>query len=158
MRSRAALLLGCALLVTLAGCGNHAKKVSATTPSVPAAVGSRRAPPAPAGVPKILLQVGTAYQNGSLVQFCRGSACESGPATAPQAIKASDPLLFIVEQPPKAATVSLTRGSAVADQRALHAGTMMVYAPQVKPGAYVVHLDVTWSDRRASWVFAVSVP
>ncbi|MGZ4139699.1 MAG: hypothetical protein ACXVES_03200 [Actinomycetota bacterium] len=159
MRSRALVLAGCALLCALAACGGHEKKVSVKTP-VTAGPAIRRAAPEQKDVPKILLQVGTAYQTGALVRFCIGSTCSTSSATPPKALKASDPLLFIVDQAPRSASVRLTpiHGNATADQRMLHVGTTMLYAPAVKAGTYLVHLDAVWSGRKAGWVFAIAVP
>ncbi|HEV2685674.1 MAG TPA: hypothetical protein VGW79_03460, partial [Actinomycetota bacterium] len=78
MRSRRVLVAACCILAFAASCSGHHTKVLATNKtkaSRGAAPRSRTAPTSPPGVPKVILQSGTAFQNGSLVQFCNGSQC-----------------------------------------------------------------------------------
>jgi hypothetical protein len=107
-----------------------------------------------------MLQSGTSYQNGSLVQFCQGSSCRQGPAKQTRALTTADPLLFIIDQVPATARVQLTHTGAAApsDVRALHAGTIMLYAPTVRAGTYLVRLDATWKGSNGSWVFSITIP
>jgi hypothetical protein len=125
-----------------------------------AALHSKTAPVSPPGVPRVILQSGTEYQNGALVQFCLGSSCRQGPAKPAHALATPDPLLFLIDQVPASARVQLTRAGAAgpADTRALHVGTMMLYAPTVKAGTYLVRLDATWKGSTGSWVFSVTIP
>jgi hypothetical protein len=142
----------------LASCTGHATKVSIATPST----SKKAAVPIAAtkGIPQVILQIGTGYQDGALIQYCLGSSCRKGPSTQVHALPAGDPLLFIIDQAPRSARVQLTApGAAVPiDVRALHPGTMMLYAPQVRAGSYVVRLDAVWKGRTASWVFTIKVP
>jgi len=128
--------------------------------STPAAPHSRTAPKAPPGVPKVILQSGTAYQNGSLVQFCTGPQCRQGSGKQTHSLDAKDPLLFIIDTVPTKAQVQLIHvgSTAPADTRALHAGTMMLYAPTVRAGTYLVRLDATWQNGHGSWLFSVLIP
>src|SRR5260221_14419046 len=146
MRSRRSLVILCCLLFATAACSGHAKKVSGTAKSQKAPSHSTTAPVSPPGVPLVMLQSGTEYQNGSLVQFCQGSSCRQGPAKQSRALATTDPLLFLIEQAPATARVQLTHAGAAAptDARALHVGTMMLYAPTAGAGTYLVRLDATW--------------
>jgi hypothetical protein len=162
MRSRRLLVAASCVLVVAASCSGHHTKVLGTTKTkaskpVPH---SRTAPTAPPGVPKVILQSGTAYQNGSLVQFCTGSNCRQGIGTQPHALDAKDPLLFLIDTVPATAQVQLVHAgsTAPADTRALHVGTMMLYAPTVRPGTYVVHLNATWQNGHGSWLFSILIP
>ena len=121
---------------------------------------SRNAPTAPPGVPKVILQSGTAYQNGSLVQFCSGSNCRQGSGKQTHSLDAKGPLLFIIDAVPATAEVQIVHAgsTAPADTRALHVGTMMLYAPTVRPGTYFVHLNATWQNGHGSWLFSVLIP
>ena len=161
MRSRRSLVILCCLFLATAACSGHAKKVSVTAKkSQKAPSHSTSAPVSPPGVPRVMLQSGTDYQNGSLVQFCHGSSCRQGPAKQPHALAAADPLLFLIEQAPVTAKVQLTRAGAAApaDARALHVGTMMLYAPTATAGTYLVRLDATWKGSTGSWVFQITIP
>ena len=163
MRSRLLLGVACVVLVTAASCSGHPTKVSAAnkvSPTNAAAPRSKTAPTAPPGVPKVMLQSGTSYQNGALVQFCEGSSCRQGTGRQTHALVAADPLLFLIDQIPLTARVQITRAGATApsDTRALHVGSLMAYAPTVRPGAYQVRLDATWKDGTGTWVFAVAIP
>src|SRR5438309_1162191 len=161
MRSRRALVILCCLFLATAGCSGHAKKVSVAAKKGQKAPGhSTTAPVSIPGVPRIMLQSGTDYQNGSLVQFCQGSSCRQGPAKPARALPAPDPVLFLIEQAPVTARVQLTRSGAAApaDTRALHVGTLMLYAPTARPGTYVVRLDATWKGSTGSWVFSITIP
>src|ERR1044072_968634 len=98
MRSLRVLVAACCVLAVAASCSGHTKvlatnkaKSSKQTPH------SRNAPTAPPGVPKVILQSGTAYQNGSLVQFCSGSNCRQGSGKQTHSLDAKDPLLFIID-------------------------------------------------------------
>jgi hypothetical protein len=160
MRSRRTLVIVlCCLSLAAASCGGHAKKVSVTSKK-PAKAPSHSTTASPPGVPRVILQSGTEYQNGALVQFCQGSSCRQGPAKQPHALASADPLLFLIEQVPLTARVQVTHAGAAApaDTRALHVGTMMLYAPTVKAGAYLVRLDATWKGSTGSWVFSITIP
>jgi hypothetical protein len=161
MRSRRSLIIVCCLFLAAAACGGPAKKVSVTSKkTTKPTVQSKTAPVAPAGVPRVILQSGTSYQNGALVQFCLGSSCRKGAAKQAHALTTADPLLFLIEQAPASARVQLTHAGAAApaDVRALHVGTMMLYAPTVRAGTYQVRLDATWKGSTGSWVFSISIP
>ena len=160
MRSRRALAIGCCLFLATAACSGHAKKVSVTAKGSQKAGHSTTAPVSLPGVPRVMLQSGTSYQNGSLVQFCQGSSCRQGPGKQAHALEAADPLLFLIEQAPVTARVQLTRAglAAPADVRVLHVGTMMLYAPTVHAGTYQVRLDTTWKGSTGSWVFSIKIP
>jgi hypothetical protein len=121
---------------------------------------SKAAPASAAGVPRVILQSGTSYQKGALVQFCSGSSCRQGPARQAHALDTADPLLFLVDQVPASARVQLTHLGVAApvDARALHVGTMMLYAPTVNAGTYLVRLDATWKGSNGSWVFQITIP
>jgi hypothetical protein len=162
MRSRRTLaVIVCCLFFSATSCGGHAKKVSVTSKKpTKAPAHSTTAPVSPPGVPRVILQSGTEYQNGALVQFCLGSSCRQGPAKQSRALATPDPLLFLIDQVPASARVQLTRAGAPApaDTRALHVGTMMLYAPTVKAGTYLVRLDATWKGSTGSWVFSITIP
>ena len=67
MRSRRLIAAACGVLVIATSCsGHHTKVLGATKSKAPhkAVPHSRTAPTAPPGVPKVILQSGTAYQNG----------------------------------------------------------------------------------------------
>ena len=163
MRSRRLLAAACGVLVIASSCSGHHAKVLGTTKSkahAKAVPHSRTAPTAPPGVPKVILQSGTAYQNGALVQFCAGSSCRQGTGKPARAQATPDPLLFIIDRVPLTAQVQVTHAGAAtpSDTRALHVGSMMLYAPTVRAGSYVVRLSATWKDGNGSWVFAISIP
>lgn len=161
MRSRRVLVAACCILAFAASCSGHHTKVLATNKTKGTPVPhSKNAPTAPPGVPKVMVQSGTAYQNGSLVQFCKGSQCRQGSGKQTRVLDAQDPLLFLIDMVPTTAQVQLTRvgSSAPADTRALHVGTMMLYAPTVRAGSYIVRLDATWQNGHASWLFSVLIP
>jgi hypothetical protein len=151
------------MLVFAASCSGHhtnvlgVNKAKSSGKPVPH---SRNVPTAPPGVPKVIVQSGTSYQNGSLVQFCTGSQCHQGTGKQKHALDAKDPLLFLIDTVPATAKVQLIHvGSTTpADTRALHVGTMMLYAPPVRAGTYLVQLDATWQNGHGSWVFAVLIP
>ena len=163
MRSRRALVAACCALAFAASCtGAHTKvlatnKTKSSSKPVPH---SRTAPKAPPGVPKVILQSGTAYQNGSLVQFCTGSQCRQGNGKQTHSLDAKDALLFLIDTVPTKAQVQLIHvGSTTpADTRALHVGSMMLYAPTVRAGTYLVRLDATWQNGHGSWLFSVLIP
>ena len=159
MRSGRVLAAVCGVLVLATACTGHQTKVLGTTKtkSAKAVPHSRTAPVAPPGVPKVILQSGTAYQNGALVQFCN-PGCRQGSGKQTHSLDAKDPLLFLIDTVPTTATVTLTHASSTAATRALHVGTMMAYAPPVRPGTYVVHLDATWQGSHGSWVFSILIP
>jgi len=161
MRSRRTLVIVCCLFLAAAACGGPTKKVSVTSKkTTKSSVQSKTAPVAPPGVPRVILQSGTSYQNGTLVQFCEGSSCRKGSAKQPHALATPDPLLFLIDQVPATARVQLTRAGAAApsDTRALHVGTMMLYAPTANAGTYLVRLDATWKGSTGSWVFSITIP
>jgi hypothetical protein len=161
MRSRRLLVAACCVLAVAASCTGHTKVLGTTkTKSSKPVPHSRTAPTAPPGVPKVILQSGTAYQNGALVQFCTGSNCRQGTGKQPHSLDAKDPLLFIIDTVPATAKVQLIHAgsTAPADTRALHVGTMMLYAPTVRAGTYIVHLDATWQNGHGSWVFSILIP
>ncbi len=162
MRSRRLLVAACCVLAVAASCTGHHTKVLGTTKTKAstAAPHSRTAPTAPPGVPKVILQSGTAYQNGALVQFCNGSNCRQGTGKQTHSLDAKDPLLFLIDTVPSTAKVQLIHvgSTAPADTRTLHIGTMMLYAPTVRPGTYIVHLDATWQNGHGTWVFSVLIP
>src|SRR5437879_4206735 len=109
MRSRRALAILCCLCFATAACSGHPKKVSVTAKkSQKAPSHSTTAPVSPPGVPRVMLQSGTSYQNGSLVQFCQGSTCRPGPGKQSRSLEAPDPVLFLIEQAPVTAQVQLT--------------------------------------------------
>ena len=118
------------------------------------------APQAPPGVPKVMLQSGTSYQNGTLVRFCQGSSCRQGSGKLAHALEAPDPVLFLIDTVPQSATVTLTRaGSAVpAETRSLHVGSMMLYAPTANTGTYLVQLNATWPGSTGTWQFTIAIP
>ena len=108
-----------------------------------------------------MLQSGTSYQNATLVRFCQGRSCHQGAGRLPRALAATDPLLFIVDTIPRSATVTITKvGLATpADSRALHVGSLMLYAPPVPTGSYLVQLNATWpGNATGSWQFNVTIP
>src|SRR5437870_5173275 len=147
MRSRGTLVIVCCLFLATAACSGLPKKVSVTSKKAGnGSAHSKTAPVAPPGVPLVILQAGTSYQNGSLLQFCQGSSCRQGPAKQSRSLAITNPLLFLIDQVPSTARVQLTRAGAAApaDARALHVGTMMLYAPTVRAGTYLVRLDATW--------------
>lgn len=161
MRSRRTLVVLCCLFLATAACSGHPKKVSVGAKKSHKAPGhSTTAPVSLPGVPRVMLQSGTSYQNGSLVQFCQGSSCRQGPAKQTRALAAPDPVLFLIEEAPLTARVQLTHAGAAApmDARALHAGTIMLYAPTVRAGTYLVRLDATWKGSTGSWVFQITIP
>jgi hypothetical protein len=161
MRSRRTLVIVGCLFLAAASCSGHANKVSVTAKKTPKSPPhSKTAPVSPPGVPRVMLQSGTSYQNGALVQFCLGSSCRQGSAKQSHALATADPLLFLLDQAPSTARVQLTHaGSAApADVRALHVGTMMLYAPTVRAGTYQVRLDATWQGSNGSWVFTITIP
>jgi hypothetical protein len=161
MRSRRLLVAACCVLAVAASCtGHHTKVLGTTKTKGKPAPHSPTAPTAPPGVPKVILQSGTAYQNGALVQFCNGTNCRQGTGKQTHSLDANDPLLFIIDTVPATAKVQLIHlgSTATADARALHVGTMMLYAPPVRPGTYLVHLDATWQNGHGSWVFSVLIP
>jgi hypothetical protein len=161
MRSRRLLVASCCLLAVAASCTGHTKVLGTTKTKASKPVPhSRTAPTAPPGVPKVMLQSGTAYQNGVLVQFCNGSNCRQGTGKQTRWLDAKDPLLFLIDTVPASAKVQLIHvgSTAPADTRALHVGTLMLYAPTVGAGAYIVHLDATWQNGHGSWVFSVQIP
>jgi len=161
MRSRRWAIVICCLFFAAAACSGHAKKVSAGAKKTQKAPShSTTAPVSLPGVPRLILQSGTSYQNGSLIQFCQGSSCRQGPAKQARALATADPLLFIIDQVPATARVQLTHAGAAApsDVRALHVGSMMLYAPTVRAGTYLVRLDATWKGSSGSWVFSISIP
>ena len=162
MRSRRLLVAALCVLAVASSCTGHGTKVLGTTKTKSAkpVTHSRTAPTSPPGVPKVILQSGTAYQNGALVQFCNGSNCRQGTAKQSRLLDAKDPLLFLIDTLPATASVQLVHaGSTVpADTRALHVGTMMLYAPTVRPGTYSVQLDATWQNGHGSWVFSILIP
>ena len=95
MRSRRLIAAACGVLVIATSCsGHHTKVLGATKSKAPhkAVPHSRTAPTAPPGVPKVILQSGTAYQNGALVQFCAGSSCRQGTGKPARALATPDPL------------------------------------------------------------------
>jgi len=162
MRSRRLLVAACCVLTFAASCSGHHTKVLGTTKTkaskpVPH---SRTAPTAPPGVPKVILQSGTAYQDGALVQFCTGSNCRQGTGKQPRTLDSKDPLLFLIDTVPVTAKVQLIHAgtTAAADTRALHVGTMMLYAPTVRAGTYLVRLDATWQNGHGSWLFSILIP
>ncbi|HJT37964.1 MAG TPA: hypothetical protein VJ818_06020 [Actinomycetota bacterium] len=162
MRSRALLsAVCCALLVAGACSSSHTKVLGTTKTKAPhSASRSTNAPISLPGVPKVILQSGTSYQNGALVQFCTGSSCRQGAATQKRPLDTHDPLLFIVDSVPETAQVQLTRAGATAPSATgiLHIGSLMAYAPTVRPGTYVVQLDATWAhNARGSWIFSVLI-
>lgn len=162
MRSRLFVAV-CGVLVLAGACtGNHTKVLATTKTKAPAKATpqSRTAPKAPPGVPKVMLQAGTAYQNGALVQFCTGSTCRDGSGKQTRSLAANDPLMFIIDTVPTTAQVQLmyAGASTPAETRALHVGSLMVYAPTVRAGTYLVRLDATWQGSRGSWVFSVQIP
>src|SRR6266852_2931755 len=109
MRSRRSLVILCCLFLAAASCSGHTEKVSVTAKTSQKAPGhATTAPVAPPGVPRVMLQSGTGYQTGSLVQFCPGSSCRQGPAKQSRALPTPDPLLFLLEQAPATAPVQLT--------------------------------------------------
>jgi hypothetical protein len=149
------------LFLGAASCSGHSKKVSVTSKKLPkAAAHSTATAASPSGVPRVILQVGTSYQNGALVQFCHGTSCSRGPAKQAHAMAAADPLLFLIDQVPASARVQITHAGAAApaDARALHVGSMMLYAPTVRAGTYLVRLDATWKGSTGSWVFSITIP
>ena len=79
--------------------------------------------------------------------------CEAGDHS-------KDPLLFLIDTVPATAKVQLIHAgsTAPADTRALHVGTMMLYAPTVRAGTYLVRLDATWQSGHGSWVFSILIP
>lgn len=160
MRSRRVLVAACCILAVATSCSGHNTKVLATKKSRTPTPHSSTAPTAPPGVPKVILQSGTAYQNGSLVQFCKGSQCWEGNGKQTRVLDAKDPFLFLIDTVPTTAQVQLTRvGSSVpANTRPLHVGTMMLYAPTVHAGTYIVRLDTTWQNGHGSWLFSVLIP
>jgi hypothetical protein len=161
MRSRLVLVAACCILAFAASCsGHHTKVLAANKAKGTPAPHSPTAPTAPPGVPKVILQSGTDYQNGSLVQFCKGSQCQQGSAKQTRVLDAKDPLLFLIDMVPTTAQVQLTHvGSSVpTNTRALHVGTMMLYAPTVRAGTYIVRLDATWQNGHGSWLFSVLIP
>ena len=161
MRSRRVLVAACCVLALAASCtGNHTKVLAANkTKASKAAPHSRTAPKAPPGVPKVILQSGTAYQNGSLVQFCNPQ-CRQGSPKQTHSLDAKDPLLFLIDTVPTTAQVQLVHAGSTtpADTRALHVGTMMLYAPTVRAGTYLVRLNATWQNGHGSWLFSVLIP
>jgi hypothetical protein len=162
MRSRRTLVIVCCcLFFAAAACSGHAKKVSVTAKkSQKAPAHSATAPVSLPGVPRVMLQSGTSYQNGALVQFCQGSSCRQGPAKQQHVLASQDPLLFLIDQAPLTARIQVTRAGAAApvDTSALHVGSMMLYAPTVKAGTYLVRLDATWKGSTGSWVFSIRIP
>jgi len=106
------------------------------------------------------MQSGTSYQNATLLRFCQGQSCRQGSGKLPRALAAADPLLFIIDAIPQTANVTLTKAGAAtpAETRALHAGSIMVYAPTVSAGTYLVQLNATWPGSTGSWQFTVSIP
>jgi hypothetical protein len=164
MRSRRLLAAACGvMLIAAVSCTGHNTKVLGTTKSTSSgnpAPRSSTAPKGPPGVPKVMLQSGTSYQNGALVQFCTGSSCLHGTGKQAHPLTAADPLLFIIDRIPATAKIQMTRpgASTVADARSLHVGSLMVFAPTGLTGAYVVRLDATWQNGNGSWVFSISIP
>lgn len=161
MRSRRVLIAACCILAFAVSCsGHHTKVLAANKTKGTSAPRSPNAPTAPPGVPKVILQSGTAYQNGALVQFCKGSQCSQGSGKQPHSLDAKDPLLFLIDTVPRTAQVQLTHvGSSVpTNTRTLHVGTMMLYAPTVRAGTYIVRLDATWQNGHGSWLFSVLIP
>jgi hypothetical protein len=154
MPSKRLVAASAAVLVLLAACGGHERRVSVSSPP---ATSSGIPTPAVKGAPRVILQIGTAYQNGALVQFCDGGSCRDQAPKRVAALPGSDPLLFIIDQRPKTARAQLLAGSTVVDSRALHPGTTMLYAPDVRPGSYTVRLDVSYKGRSAAWIFRVKV-
>jgi len=154
MRSKHAVAIVAVCVLTACG-GGAARRVSATGPSSKT---STRPAPVVKGAPRVLLQVGTSYQTGSLVQFCSGGSCRDSDLKAPPAIAGSDPALFIVDQRPRAARVRLFAGpSTLIDERQLHPGTTMLYAPDVRPGTYLMRLEGSWKGRTGVWLFRIKV-
>ena len=162
MRPRALLAAVCCALLAAAACSSQHTKVLGTTKVKARSSVSRSstAPVSPPGVPKVILQSGTSYQNGALVQFCTGSSCRQGIGTQKRPLDTHDPLLFIIDTVPQTAQVQLTRAgsSAPSATAGLHIGSLMAYAPTVRPGTYVVQLDATWAhNARGSWIFSVVI-
>jgi hypothetical protein len=160
MRSRRIVLVAGVLLFALAACGGHQKKVGSSTQPTSSAPGLSSPTRLPAGVPKVMLQIGISYQSGVLVRYCQGSSCRQATGTQAKPLAATDPLLFIIDQRPSSAQVLVTPvgKTVLSDSRALHVGTTMLYAPEVKPGTYLVRLEATWKGRTATWVFSIKVP
>jgi hypothetical protein len=161
VRSKRTVVVVCSLLALLTACGGSPKKVAAQSKkSSKAARAHTTAPQAPPGVPRVMLQSGTSYQNGALVRFCHGTACRQGTGKAVHALEAPDPVLFIIDTIPQSATVTLTRAGATApaDTRALHVASLMLYAPTVGPGTYLVQLNANWPGSTGVWQFSIAIP
>jgi hypothetical protein len=155
MPSKRVIAAVAVMVLTLGACGGHERRVSAS--SHVSATPSALPVQAVKGAPRVILQVGTSFQDGTLVQYCDGGSCKTGSPRVGSTLSGSDPLLFIIDQRPSTARAQLSSGSTVVDARALHPGTTMLYAPAVGPGSYMVRLDASYKGRSASWVFRVKV-
>jgi len=156
MRSR---LIAAVVVVLLAGgaCTGGPKRVSVYGPQTIASSSGRASQN---GVPRVMVQMGTNFVDGVLVQFCKDKSCQRGPGRATRTLEGAEPLVFIVDQKPVSARAELRASGAAEpmDATQLRSGTTMLYAPEPEPGSYVVTLTASWKGRSGSWVFRVKVP
>jgi hypothetical protein len=157
MSSRVAASLLCLVLAGAAACSGGKKPVTVYGRQT---VATSKASPAIPGLPRVMVQMGTSFVDGTLVQYCKDKTCERGPGRPTRTLEGTEPLLFIVEQKPVSARAELRAAGAAeaVDASRLQSGTTMLYTPDAKPGYYLVTLTASWKGRSGSWAFRLNVP
>ena len=128
--------------------------VNGTAAGARPTTGARDAPPAS-------MSSGTAFTNGTLVAWCRGSACQPEQTVPATFIEGSETgvVLFAIGSVPKAARAEVRSLSGEVLRRAeLLPGTTMAYQTALGKGRFILELIARWGDREGRWVFGLQGP